>query len=119
MWGTDAGSWYGSPQPPDHGHAGISQDHPGVPGALRRLPGPSQRELKDGIFGLNAAALFGVDPTAARCALPSDPLHTNIDETAERRAVGALPSAWAPNGPTTRRQMLSWLSTPGTDWRPM
>jgi hypothetical protein len=74
--------------------------------------------LKASIFGLNAATLFGLDPTAVRCGLETDPLTTTIDETAELRSDGALPSAWAPHGPTTRRQVLSWLAAPGTRWTP-
>jgi len=115
LWGTDA-VWYGSPEPQIMAMRAFEitpefQERYGYPALTA--------ELKAGIFGLNAASLFGVDPTATRCALTTDPLQANIDEAAERRAVGALPSAWAPNGPTTRRQMLSWLATPGTDWRPL
>ena len=75
-------------------------------------------DLKAGVFGLNAAELFGVDATATRCALTSDPLSANIDETAELRRDGALPSAWNPRGPTTRREMLGWLASPATHWLP-
>jgi hypothetical protein len=75
-------------------------------------------EVKAGVFGLNAAKLFGLDPTATRCALTTDPLSDNIDESAYLRSVGALPSAWSPHGPTTRRQMLRWLASPATNWVP-
>jgi uncharacterized protein len=115
MWGTDA-VWYGSPQPQIMAMRAFQI----TPEFQERYGYPAlSADIKAGIFGLNAASLFGVDPGATRCGLSGDPLSEHIDETAERRAVGALPSAWAPNGPTTRREMLSWLSTPGTDWRPM
>jgi len=75
-------------------------------------------EVKAGFFGLNAAALFGVDPAATRCGLTTDPLTANISEAAQLRDEGALPSAWAPHGPTTRRQVLDWLASPLTNWVP-
>ena len=114
MWGTDA-VWYGSPQPQIMAMRAFQitaefQDRYGYPALTS--------EVKAGIFGLNAAALFGIDPTATRCALTADPLTQNIAETAERRSDGALSSPWAPKGPTTRRQILSWLSSAATPWRP-
>ncbi|MGP0031284.1 MAG: hypothetical protein ACLPVF_12355, partial [Acidimicrobiales bacterium] len=75
-------------------------------------------EVKAGLFGLNAAGLFGIDPTATRCALTTDPLSANIDESADLRRVGALPSPWSPHGPTSRRHMLRWLASPSTRWVP-
>ena len=30
-----------------------------------------------------------------------------------------MPSAWHPNGPTTRREMLRWLAAPATRWTPV
>ena len=76
-------------------------------------------EVKAGLFGLNAAQLFGVDPTATRCGLTADPLTANISEAAYLRKEGWLPSAWQPHGPTTRRQVLDWLASPVTQWRPL
>jgi uncharacterized protein len=75
-------------------------------------------QVKAGIFGLNAAKLFDLDPMATRCALTADPLSANIDESADLRSIGALPSAWSPHGPTTRREMLRWLASSGTRWVP-
>jgi hypothetical protein len=71
------------------------------------------------IFGLNAANLFGLDPHATRCALTKDPLTNAQPEAAHLRDQGVLPSPWAPNGPTTRRQVLAWLSSPLTRWNPL
>lgn len=70
LWGTDS-IWNGSPQ---------SQIE-----RLRRLTMPEKliekykyapltKEVKDGIFGLNAAKLFGIDVTEARKAIRSDKL---------------------------------------------
>jgi hypothetical protein len=75
-------------------------------------------DIKTGMFGLNAASLFGVDPTATRCGLTTDPLTANVSEAAELRRDGALPSAWTPRGPTTRREVLEWLASPATRWTP-
>jgi len=108
--------WYGSPEPQIMAMRAFEI----TPQYQERYRYPAlTSQVKAGIFGLNAASLFGVDPDATRCGLTTDPLNANIDETAERRAAGALRSAWAPNGPTTRRQVLQWLSAPGTDWRPV
>jgi len=114
LWGTDA-IWYGSPEPQIMAMRAFEisaefQDTYHYPALTD--------DLKAGLFGLNAAALFGVDATATRCALTSDPLTANIDETAELRRDGALPSAWNPRGPTTRREMLGWLASPATHWLP-
>ncbi|MGA3149405.1 MAG: amidohydrolase family protein [Acidimicrobiales bacterium] len=114
MWGTDA-IWYGSPEPQIMAMRAFQitsefQD-------LYNYPALTD-EVKSNIFGLNAASLFGIDPTATRCAMTTDPLAANIDESAELRSDGALPSAWTPHGPTTRRQVLQWLASPATSWQP-
>jgi hypothetical protein len=114
MWGTDA-IWYGSPQPQIMAMRAFQispqfQETYGYP-AL-------SDEVKADIFGLNGARLFGIDPTATRCAMTADPLTANIAEAADLRAQGALPSPWAPHGPTTRRQVLNWLASSTTRWIP-
>jgi hypothetical protein len=114
MWGTDA-IWYGSPEPQIMAMRAFQitsefQD-------LYNYPALTD-EVKSNIFGLNAATLFGIDPTATRCAMTTDPLTANIEESAELRSNGALPSAWTPHGPTTRRQVLEWLASPSTRWIP-
>jgi uncharacterized protein len=114
LWGTDA-IWYGSPEPQIMAMRAFQistefQDTYGYPDLTS--------DLKESLFGLNAATLFGVDPTATRCGLTSDPLTANIVESAELRRDGALPSAWTPRGPTTRREVLGWLASPGTRWVP-
>jgi hypothetical protein len=114
MWGTDA-IWYGSPQPQIMAMRAFQitaeyQDRFGYPALTD--------EIKASIFGTNAATLFGIDATATRCALAQDPLSSNISETAQLRSDGALPSPWTPHGPTTRRQVLSWLASSTTPWLP-
>jgi predicted TIM-barrel fold metal-dependent hydrolase len=114
LWGTDA-IWYGSPEPQIMAMRTFEitaefQDVYGYPALTD--------QVKAGLFGLNAAELFGIDPTATRCGLTSDPLTANISEAAQLRADGALPSAWQPNGPTTRRQVLNWLASSSTKWVP-
>jgi hypothetical protein len=114
MWGTDS-IWYGSPQPQIMAMRAFQitseyQERYGYPALTD--------ELKADVFGLNGARLFGIDPTATRCALDGDPLTTKISEAAEMRTDGALPSPWNPHGPTTRRQVLAWLASPTTHWQP-
>ena len=114
LWGTDA-IWYGSPQAQIMAMRAFQitteyQERYGYPALTD--------DIKAAIFGQNAAALFGLDPTATHCALATDPLSTQISEAAQLRADGALPSPWDPHGPTTRRQVLSWLAAPTTHWTP-
>ncbi len=114
MWGTDA-IWYGSPQPQIMAMRAFQitaeyQD-------LYRYPALTD-QLKAAVFGLNAATLFNIDPAATRCGLATDPLTSNIQEAAQLRSDGALPSPWSAHGPTTRRQVLNWLASPTTRWTP-
>jgi predicted TIM-barrel fold metal-dependent hydrolase len=115
LWGTDA-IWYGGPQPQIMAWRAFQiraeyQERFGYPALT------DDRKAK--VFGLNAAHLLGIDPHATRCALQSDPLTSAQPQAAALRREGALPSPWTPNGPTTRRQMLSWLASPLTRWTPL
>ena len=114
LWGTDA-IWYGSPEPQIMAMRAFE-----ITPAFQEAYGyPALTDgVKAGIFGLNAAALFGIDPTATRCGLTEDPLKANVSEAAALRAEGALPSAWQARGPTDRRQMLNWLASHAGPWRP-
>lgn len=114
MWGTDA-IWYGSPQPQIMAMRAfqITADFQD----LYHYPALTD-QVKAAIFGLNAASLFNIDPVATRCGLATDPLTSNIQESAELRRIGALPSAWSAHGPTTRRQVLNWLTSATTGWTP-
>ena len=114
MWGTDA-IWYGSPEP----QIMAMRTFEITPQFQETYQYPALTlDVRAGLFGLNAATLFGVDPTATRCGLTQDPLTANISETAFLRDEGALPSAWRPHGPTTRRQVLDWLGSSATHWVP-
>ncbi len=115
LWGTDA-IWYGSPQPQIMAFRAFQigtdlQERFGYPALTD--------EVKRKIFGLNAAKLFGIDAAATRCALTSDPLTAAQPAAADLRSRGYLRSAWEPQGPTTRREVLRWLASPTTRWTPM
>jgi predicted TIM-barrel fold metal-dependent hydrolase len=114
LWGTDA-VWYGSPQPQIMAFRAFEiseqlQEQLGYPALTPAL--------KANVLGLNAARLFGLDPTLTRCALADDPLSTASSTAAGLQSDGALASGWRPRGPTTRREMLQWLGSPGTKWSP-
>ena len=114
MWGTDS-IWYGSPQPQIMAMRAFQitqefQETYGYPALTD--------QVKADIFGLNAARLFGMDPVATRCAMTTDPLTANIEESFGLRSDGAVPSPWTPHGPTTRRQVLGWLASHTTRWVP-
>jgi hypothetical protein len=113
LWGTDA-VWYGSPQPQISAFRAFQI----TPEAQERFGYPALTDqVKAGVFGLNAAALFNIDPAATRCALQADPLTSNQPLVAELSDESALPSPWEPNGPTGRRGVLAWLRS--APWRPV
>ncbi len=68
LWGTDS-IWYGSPQWQIEAFRRFE-----IPRALVDKPGyaPLTRPMKEQIFGLNAARLFGVDVNAKRNEIPKD-----------------------------------------------
>ena len=68
LWGTDS-IWYGSPQWQIEAFRRFE-----IPPALVEKHGyaPLTRAVKEQIFGLNAARVFGVDPNAARHEIPKD-----------------------------------------------
>lgn len=114
LWGTDA-IWYGSPQAQIMAFRAFEispefQEQFGYPALTD--------ELRRKVFGLNAAALFGVDPTAAQCAFVDDPFTALQPDATAMRDEGALPSQWTPRGPTTRRELLQFLRTTTTPWVP-
>jgi len=114
LWGTDA-VWYGSPQAQIAALRAFHittefQDRYGYPDLTD--------EVKAKVFGLNAARLFGLDPTATYCALGADALAAAQPAALALRTDGALPSPWLPNGPTTRREVLRWLAAAPGRWVP-
>ncbi|QYG93066.1 amidohydrolase [Iamia sp. SCSIO 61187] len=114
MWGTD-GIWYGSPQPQIMAFRAFQIDEAtaAAHGYPRLTP-----EVKAKVFGGNAAALFGIDPEATRCALDRDGLDAARAEVRQLVATGELPAPWRPRGPLTRREVLTWLSTSTVPWTP-
>jgi len=68
LWGTDS-IWYGTPQWQIEAFRRFE-----IPDALIEKHGyaPLTRQVKEQIFGLNAARLFGVDVSAKRNEIPSD-----------------------------------------------
>jgi hypothetical protein len=114
LWGTDA-VWYGSPQPQIMAFRAFQI----TPEYQERFGYPALTdEVKRKVLGLNAARLFGLDPTATRCALDADGLEAARAEVRELAASGVLPAPWQPRGPVTRREVLRWLSSPSTRWTP-
>ena len=105
LWGTDS-IWYGSPQDQLTAFRALQispelQEQHGYPAITD--------EIRARILGLNAAALYGIDPEATRCAIADDDL-----SRARRRALaeGARPSFRA-YGPTTRREFFAFLRARG------
>jgi uncharacterized protein len=87
LWGTDS-IWYGSPQ----GQIEAFRAFEITPELQERFGYPAlTAEVKGKILGLNAARLYGIDPTLTRCQ-PS---------TADRAAFRAELPDRAPAGPTT------------------
>jgi predicted TIM-barrel fold metal-dependent hydrolase len=114
LWGTDA-IWYGSPQPQIMAFRAFSispelQERFGYP--------PLTDDVKRKIFGGNAARLLGLDLADPRCALDAGRLAIARAEQASLVREGALPDAWRPRGPVTRREVFSWLGNLRQPWTP-
>jgi predicted TIM-barrel fold metal-dependent hydrolase len=92
VWGTDS-IWYGTPQWQIEAFRRFE-----IPAELtdRRGYPLLSRRVKEQIFGLNAARLFGVDVNAARHALPED-------------ALGRLRMTYRQEGPEPSRRVYGWV----------
>ncbi len=111
MWGTDA-IWYGSPEP----QIMAMRTFEITPQFQETYTYPALTdEVKAGLFGLNAAKLFGVDADG-------DPVRADPG-SADRQHLGGGRSCatrarcrrrGSRNGPTTRRQVLDWLGSSAT-----
>ena len=115
LWGTDS-IWFGSPQPQIMAMRAFE-----ITSEYQELYGyPAlTADVKQGLFGLNAAKLFGIDATAMRCGLSSDPVATSSTHAAVLRDEGALGSPWTARGPVTRREVIGWLRSLDGKWSPI
>lgn len=111
LWGTDC-IWTGSPQPQIAAFRAF-QIEPSF--AQQHGYGALTAEVKQAIFGLNAARLYGVDPAEQRCKIERDEVerlrsawHDFEGDTHEAR--------WISRGPTSRRGMLDWFGRNGGRW---
>ena len=109
LWGTDA-IWYGSPQPQIMAFRAFQitpefQDRFGYPALTDAI--------KAKVFGLNAAALLGLDRTAATCAIDQSKLTAARAEYTALTTAGDVPVRWAARGPISRRDVLSLFRQTG------
>jgi hypothetical protein len=102
VWGTDS-IWYGTPQPQIQAFRAFQ-----ISDELREKHGyPAlTKEVKAKIFGLNAAAAYGIDPKEIREALPKDEVEKLKQAYLERPA-----RTWTAYGPRTRREFFDLLSS--------
>jgi predicted TIM-barrel fold metal-dependent hydrolase len=105
LWGTDA-VWFGSPQPQIMAFRAFQitpefQDRFGYPALTP--------EIKAKVLGLNAAALLNLDPTDRWCGIDAARFEAAKATYAGMHDAGELVDPWRPQGPLTRRQVLSWL----------
>ncbi len=93
LWGTDS-IWYGTPQWQIEAMRRFE-----IPAALVEKHGyaPLTRSVKQQIFGLNAAKVFGVDVTAKRNELPSDYL-------------SKIKMAYQEEGPSPSHKFYGWVA---------
>ena len=94
LWGTDS-IWYGSPQWQIEAFRRFQ-----IPDQLieQHRYQPLTRQVKERIFGLNAARVFGVDVKAKRNELPQDMLGSTQNELSGRRTGAEPPSVWMGGG---------------------
>jgi predicted TIM-barrel fold metal-dependent hydrolase len=102
VWGTDS-IWYGSPQPQIEAFRAFQispefQEKYGYPALTR--------ELKAKVFGLNAAAPYGLDPRELRQALPRDEV-----EKLKQAYLENPQRTYATYGPRTRREFVRLLDS--------
>ena len=102
LWGTDS-IWYGSPQDQITAFRALTiseqmqQDH---------LYPALTDEVKAKILGLNAAALYGIDVDATRCAIDEGALSR---ARRQARAEGSAGHTFREYGPKTRREFIAFL----------
>ena len=107
VWGTDS-IWYGSPQDQIAAFRAfqISDELQQTHGYPALTPA-----LKAKVFGLNSAALYGIDPEAQLCAISEDAI------AQRKQAVLHEPALRTPSfravGPSTRREWFDFLRLRG------
>lgn len=103
VWGTDS-IWYGSPQ--EQIQAFLQFNYTDAFAATYGYP-PLTLAIKRKILGLNAAAAYGIDPVATRCAIDRSELAQYKRELDEE--LGTY--RWALNRPalTSRREFFELL----------
>jgi predicted TIM-barrel fold metal-dependent hydrolase len=94
LWGTDS-IWYGTPQWQIEAFRRFQ-----IPDALieKHSYAPLTRQVKEQIFGLNGARVFGVDVEAKRNELPSDYL-------------SRIKIAYLEEGPVPSHRWYGWVTT--------
>jgi predicted TIM-barrel fold metal-dependent hydrolase len=92
LWGTDS-IWYGTPQWQIEAFRRFQ-----IPAELteQHRYRPLTRQVKEQIFGLNAARLFGVDVRAKRNAVPQD-------------VLGQLRMSYLQEGPEPSHRVYGWV----------
>ena len=106
VWGTDS-IWYGTPQDQITAFRALTisqemQDDFGYPALTE--------EIKAKILGLNAAALYGIDVDATRCAIDEGDL---ARMRRQALAEGTTGRTFRDYGPRTRREFFSFLRSRG------
>jgi len=107
LWGTDS-IWYGTPQDQIMAFRAFQipeamQDQFGYPAITD--------QIRRKIFGLNAAALYGIDPDAVRCEITEDQIQQ------QKQALLDDPSLRIPSfkrvGPQNERELLRMMKMRG------
>ncbi|MBH0208139.1 MAG: amidohydrolase family protein [Nitrospira sp.] len=93
LWGTDS-IWYGTPQWQIEAFRRFQ-----IPEALiqEHRYQPLTRQVKERIFGLNAAKVFGIDVETTRHEVPRD-------------ALGRLRMSYLEEGPEPSRRAYGWVT---------
>ncbi len=92
LWGTDS-IWYGTPQWQIEAFKRFQ-----IPDQLieQHRYQPLTRQVKEQVFGLNAARLFGIDVKAKRAAVPQD-------------VLGRLRMSYLEEGPEPSHRVYGWV----------
>jgi hypothetical protein len=92
LWGTDS-IWYGTPQWQIEAFRRFEIPEPLIE---RHRYHPLTRQVKEQVFGLNAARIFGIDVEAKRSEVPKD-------------ALGRIRMSYLEEGPEPSRRVYGWV----------